>query len=183
MTCIVGLVDKGTIYMGGDSCASDYNTYVNSASGKVFRKGEALIGVCGQSKVIDLLKYHMPDLPDTDENFEAYLRTTFMPNVFNLMKKWAWNSDEEFESEFLLGFKGKLYTFQSDFSILDTPSYGASVGSGSEVAMGSLVTTSKMRSRRLTPKTRVMLALEAAEAVVTSVKGPFEILTQALDRE
>lgn len=183
MTCIVGLVDKGTVYMGGDSCASDYNTYINSAKGKVFRKGEALIGVCGKSKVIDLLKYHMPDLPDTNEDFEAYLRTTFMPNVHAVIKKWAWNTDEQFESEFLLGFKGRLYVFQSDFSILDTPAYGASVGSGCEVAMGSLFTTSKLRSRRLTPKNRVMLALEAAEAVVTSVKGPFEILTQALDRE
>lgn len=183
MTCIVGLVDKGTIYMGGDSCASDRHTYFNSATGKVFKKGEALIGMCGSHKAIDLLKYHLPNLPDTDEDFESYLRTTFMPNVYNLMKKWVWNTDEEFESEFLLGFKGKLYVFQNDFSILDTPSYGASVGSGCEVAMGSLVTTSKIRSRRLTPKTRVMLALEAAEAVVTSVKGPFEILTQALDKE
>ncbi len=181
MTCIVGLVDKGTVYMGGDSCASGHNSYLNIGTVKVFHKGEALIGVCGSTKVIDLLRYHLPDLPPTDENFDAYLRTTFMPNVFNLMKRWTWNNDEEYESEFLLGFKGKLYVFQNDFSIIGTPTYGYAIGSGGEVACGSLVTSSKIRSRSLTPRKRVMLALEAAEAVVTSVKGPFEILTKGLD--
>lgn len=182
MTCIVGLVDKGTVYMGGDSCASNEYTYYNAGTTKVFHKGQALIGVCGSYKMIDLLRYHMPDLADPDpvdgHDLETHLRRVFMPRVFDLLKKWTWNADEEVEGCFLLGFKGKLYKFQNDFSIVDAPNYGLAIGSGGEVAVGSLVTTSKIRSRRLTPKNRVLLALESAEAAVGSVKGPFNILTQ-----
>ncbi len=175
MTCIVGAVHDGVVYIGGDACASNFFTAHNAGNTKVFRKGEALIGVCGSYKVIDLLTYHMPSLSDTLQNYDSYLRTEFMPSVFNTLAKWAWNKDEEYDFQFLLGFKGKLFAFQSDFSILNTPSFGYAIGSGGEVAMGSLVTTA---DSKMHPRARILLALKAAETVVPTVRGPFEVLTQ-----
>lgn len=174
MTCIVGAVHDGVVYIGGDSCASYPNISIDAGSTKVFRRGEALIGVCGSYKVIDILTYLMPALPDTLENPEAYLRTNFMPNVYNALKKWSWNDDEEYSFEFLLGFKGKLYTFTSEFSILNTPAFGFGIGSGGEVALGSLITT---YASKLDTRARLTLSLKAAETVVPSVRGPFSILT------
>ena len=70
---------------------------------------------------------------------------------------------------FLVGYKGRLYEVQDDFSVLNSPVEGMAVGSGEQSARGSLYTTrGEWDAHR-----RILQALEAAENVAVGVKGPF----------
>ncbi len=61
MTCIVGLVHEGVVYMGGDSAATS-SAYLNQtilATEKVFRNGEFLIGAAGSERASLLLRHSL----------------------------------------------------------------------------------------------------------------------------
>ena len=176
MTCIVGLVDKGMVWMGGDSCGSDDWQWMETGATKVFKAGDVLCGVSGSFKIIDLLTYHLPDLAKTAEDPDRFLRTTFMRNFFDIAHKFHWNEHEDPpDFDVLIGYAGKLYLFQDDFSIANIQTSGFAIGSGGLTARGSLHTTKDMK---MPPAKRIALALHAAEAVVHSVRGPFKILNE-----
>lgn len=179
MTCIVGLVDKGTVYMGGDSCASSDYAHQIVGNPKVFRIGEMILGVCGSFRLIDLLRFSVQGVAETDQHPERFLRTTFTENVYNVMEKYHESEKGELQGCLLIGYKGALYEMQSDYSILNAPEWGLSVGSGVYAARGALHALSK---HRYTPEKKVMMALEAAEAVAVGVKGPFKVITLEPDK-
>jgi hypothetical protein len=43
MTCIVGIAEKGTVWLGGDTCCSNNHTQVRIVDPKVFKKGKGKI--------------------------------------------------------------------------------------------------------------------------------------------
>lgn len=175
MTCIVGVVKKGVVYMGGDSCASG-RSWQTLTDSKVFILGEVMLGVSGSLRHLDLLKFAWPGASVNEANTdpERFLRTTFASSVWDTMEKYRQNVDGTLDnSSFLIGFRGKLYEFQSDYSILSAPDWGTAIGSGDDPARGSLFTT---RNMKLTPEARVKIALEAAEAVSPGVRAPFNTI-------
>jgi hypothetical protein len=78
-------------------------------------------------------------------------------------------SDKSSGGNFLVGYKGKLYEIQDDFSVLNSPDIGMSVGSGASSARGSLHTTRDDKK----PHDRILKALEAAASVAVGVAAPF----------
>ena len=64
MTAIVGLVDGGTVWIGGDSFASGgcYRYPDTPLERKVFVRCEMLIGVTGPSRMTQLLE-HVLEVP------------------------------------------------------------------------------------------------------------------------
>lgn len=180
MTCIVAVADKDKVYMGADTYGSSYSsgTYVDNP--KCFINGEFLIGCTSTFRIIDLLRYALsvPKVhPEFQNDPDKYMRTVFIDSVRRCFKDNGCLSIEggvEHGGNFLVGYRGKIYEVQGDFSILNVPDYGASVGSGENAARGSLFTTKDMK--QLKPKERVLKALESAVAVVPSVRGPFVTL-------
>ncbi len=175
MTCIVGVVKKGVkdiVYMGGDSCGSSPASWQTVGNPKVFKVGEFLIGCTSSFRMIDLLAHNLDvERSHPDDSDDKFLRTTFIENVRKCLKVGGYGKEDR-GGNFLIGYRGKLYEVQGDFSVLNCPEWGSSVGSGEGPARGSLWTTRKEKD----PKKRVMTALEAAEAVVPSVRGPMLIL-------
>lgn len=55
MTCVVGLVDKGTVYIGVDSAAVQGWTRRKSRVAKVFHRGPFLIGYTTSFRMGQLL--------------------------------------------------------------------------------------------------------------------------------
>ena len=176
MTCIVGVVSKGKIYMGGDSCGSSPYSWQTVGNPKVFKVQDFIIGCTTSFRMIDLLAYNLnirrshPD--DSDDKF---MRTTFIEGVRDCLKHggFAKKDTPEKGGNFLVGYNGRLYEVQDDFSVLNSPEWGCSVGSGEDAARGSLYTTQNDKD----PKKRVLTALKAAEAVVPSVRGPMMVLS------
>ena len=175
MTCIVGLVNKDKVYMGGDSCGSSAYSWQTVHNPKVFKVQDFLIGCTTSFRMIDLLTYHLNvERSHPDDSDDKFMRTTFIEGVRSCLKSGGFAKKESPEEggNFLVGYHGKLYEVQDDFSILNCQEWGASVGSGSDAARGSLWTTRNDKD----PKKRVLTALEAAEAVVPSVRGPMIVL-------
>ena len=76
---------------------------------------------------------------------------------------------------FLLGYKGKLYSIDSDFQVgIPSLQYDA-IGCGAELVLGSLHTTAKFN---LDPQERIELSLEAASTFNAGVQGPYVVLKQ-----
>ena len=83
------------------------------------------------------------------------------------------SNEEMADTSFIIGVRGRLFSFQCNYSFLETFNGYDSLGSGSTYAIGSLHTTSRMD---IHPAERVWMALEAAEEYGTDVKRPFKIM-------
>ena len=182
MTCIVGITWKKKVYIGGDSCGSGGGSYGLFGQTKVFKveteEVELLIGGCGSYRMIDLLTYELKEHiirshpEDTDDKF---IRTGFVEAVRACLKEGGLAHIEDNVEEggnFLIGYHGRLYEMQPDYSVLNCPEWGYAVGSGEDVARGSLWTTQKQKND---PEGRIITSLEAAEAVICSVRGPMYV--------
>ena len=62
MTCIVGLVHEGTVFIGGDSAGVAGLSLVVRADEKVFRNGDFLMDFTTSFRMGQLLRYN-PDSP------------------------------------------------------------------------------------------------------------------------
>lgn len=176
MTCIVGLVHHGAVYMGGDACGSNGHTYTAVHNEKVFTSGEHLMGCTGTFRLIDLLRFHLSvDPPREGADPQRYARVELLCAVKKLLDTHDYLQRKDgvasFEGPFLVGWRGLLWEVQCDLSVIATPPEGYSVGSGGSVARGALYAT----RGEADPVRRVFEALGAAEAVVTTVRRPFRV--------
>lgn len=180
MTCIVGVAKGNTVWLGGDSAATDGNmnrTIIKDP--KVFVKNGIAFGVCGLPKVMDAL-HHAINLPvQRGPNDRAFLVSELVPAFREGLKALDCVTETEegasFEGAILVGYRGKVYNLQGNFQLVLSSDGYASVGSGSSYALGSLNATRDMPD----PKKRVLAALEASTRnagcappfVVVTVKG------------
>jgi len=180
MTCIVAIADgKGKVFMGADTYGSGPGSGTYVGNPKCFINGDFLIGCTSTFRIIDLLAYKLsvPQVhPDHQEDPDKYMRTVFIDSVKKCFKESGHlrvDSGVEYGGNFLVGYRGKVYEIQSDFSVLNVPDYGGSVGSGESAARGSLYTT---KDSKMKASDKIRTALEAAVEVVPSVRGPFVFL-------
>lgn len=186
MTCIVAAKDEdGRIVMGADSCGSDGHRFgIYEESVKLFRVGPktqpVVIGACGSYRLIDALRFGLkiPPRNHRSESSEEWIRTIFVEAVRARAKKLGFlqsnDGVDRIDGFALLATDGRLFVLQPNLSILESPPWGIATGSGKDAARGSLHTTHD-EAATYTARERVGLALEAAEATIVSVRGPFLI--------
>lgn len=184
MTCIIGMLDRKNecVWIGGDSLGSNGYCKSTYSQPKVFRNKmfeNLIIGSTGTFRHIDLLKYSDKLFDELDKYKEKqfdheYMVTKFIPNAVELFKNGIIDkTGSDKGTNFIVGIKDKLFEIQSDYSVLE-PSLGfCSVGSGEDVAMGSLFTTKDMD---MYIPDKIKLALEAAESCSCGVQRPFCII-------
>ena len=176
MTCICGLVEKGTVYLAGDSAGVAGLSITIRADEKVFTNGPFIIGGPSSFRMIQLLRYkfdppkqtiHQDDMQYMVTDFIDAARRCFSANGFG-------DKDATSAGTFLVGYKGTLYTIQSDYQVgLTTDAFDA-VGCGADLALGSLHSTTGKK-----PEERLKMALEAASHFNAGVHAPFLFLKQA----
>jgi len=175
MTCIVAIIHPdGSIHMGADSAASNSNHEIRTRKDpKIYKVGEFLFGFTGSFRMGQILGYkfsapeHRPD-----HSIEKYMHTDFIDYVRELfhVNGYAQNeSGKESGGFFIVGYRGRLFGVQSDYQIEERTTPYTSIGSGSEVALGSLFSTTDVKC----PQERLELALRAAEAFNYTVRSPF----------
>jgi ATP-dependent protease HslVU (ClpYQ) peptidase subunit len=187
MTCVVGLIDGDTTYLGADSCASGGWREQTLLHKKVFKLRDtqnAILGFSGTIRDLNLLQYaedliDKRDEPDIDHK---YIVTKFIPNVIRLFNNNLRNSSDkgigEFESYFLLGYKNKLWLIESNYSVFETKDNYQAIGCGTNYALGSLHSTN---DTDLTPVERIHKALQAASKFSSGVSAPFYIINTEND--
>lgn len=178
MTCIVGLEKNGTVWLGGDSAATSGDLKQRVIGDpKVFVKDRFVFGICGLPKVMDELRYNIT-LPKqepgvTDREFVA-------SSVVHAIKAGLKSGGcvegdggtEHFMGALLFGYGGTLYRMESNFQIITTAYGFDAVGSGADIAMGSLHGS----QRSWSPKRRILTALEASAINNAGVRPPFNIV-------
>lgn len=182
MTCIVGMIEKGYVWLGGDSCAADEGSaYEVRSAPKVFAKGSMLIGACGSIRILQVVQHtmHQPAHPKGWSTMK-YLVNAWVPALRkSLMDGGVIPKDEDAvlpDSGLLLGYRGELFTVEDDGHIGQTDLPYASVGSGTHLALASLCQQEILNDQR-PAKQRLINALEIAEAHVMNVRGPFTIIS------
>ena len=174
MTCIVGIIDKKNVYIGGDSAAisSDDLTCNIREDEKVFKKGDFIFGFSSSFRMGQILRYKFkpPIQPAKMDDFE-YMVTKFIDELRKCFGESDYSEFKEGDGDFLVGYKGKLYEVRSDYQVAMPKEKYASIGCGCDIAHGSLHSTINKPGEE-----RARLALEAAAHHSMGVRAPFKIV-------
>jgi ATP-dependent protease HslVU (ClpYQ) peptidase subunit len=162
MTCVVGLVDKKTVYIGADSASVSGWTSRITRLPKVFRRGPFLIGYTTSFRMGQLLE-HALQVPDqgAETNDRRFLVTVFAEHVRSLLKERGVakiEANTESGGQFLVGYRGHLYSVQSDFQVNEMADGFDAVGSGAEYALGALAA---LPTTKPIPRLKRALAISA----------------------
>lgn len=173
MTCIVGLVDKGVVYIGGDSAGIAGLSISIRADEKVFGNGPFIMGFTSSFRMGQLLRYKLaPPAQTVHQDDMEYMVTSFIDSCRTCFSQNGFGDKEgSVGGSFLVGYKGKLYTVESDYQVgIPRLEYDA-VGSGADLALGAMYATEGLK-----PEERITAALSAASAFNAGVAPPFIIL-------
>lgn len=184
MTCIVGLVDRGTVYIGGDSASVAGWTSRVTRLPKVFRRGPFLIGYTTSFRMGQLLQHalHVPLQKDRDATSRSragdmrFMVTTFAESVRHLLKERGVakiEANAESGGQFLVGYRGHLYSVQQDFQVNEMADGFDAVGSGAEYALGAMAAMRSVARASLPPAARVRRALGVSAHFNMAVSPPF----------
>ena len=172
MTCIVGLVHEGSVWIGGDSAGVGGLDMTVRADPKVFRNGPFIIGCTSSFRMRDLLQYTLVP-PERNGEIMPWMVNTVIPLIRTCLKDGGFaskNNETEEGGTFLIGYQGRLFFVGNDYQ-LGIPTDGfIAVGCGDQIAHGALYATSG------DPEERVRTALLAAERFSAGVRGPFVIM-------
>lgn len=179
MTAIVAYTDGKTIYMAGDSFIGDDATKDSCKAPKVYQVGKnLLVGLCGQVRQELLLESFLKKTfpKKTSMVTEDWIKFE-MPNLlFHYFKDNGAVVEREGahtlgDSEYILGFDGKLFYLNDDFGVWETKENVASIGAGKQYCLGALHVLKEELSGN--PEAVLIKSLEAAEKWCPLVTGPF----------
>lgn len=182
MTCIVGLVDNGVVFMGGDSAASSGLTVETREDPKVFVNGPMIFGFTSSFRMGQLLQYALQAPERSAKKTDlAYLVTDFVDAVRELYRSKGFmgkDAEREAGGTFLLGYRGALYEVSDDFQVGRPALPYTSVGCGCHLALGAMHATA---DHGLGPEARIRRALAAAAEFSAGVRAPFHVLRLPAD--
>ncbi len=180
MTVIAGIVHEGRVWIGADSAGSTAYTITARADSKLFAVGPALFGCTGSYRGSQVARYAFkpPALPEGMDPHE-YMCTLF---VEGLREAWRTaghvdktNEVESVGTSMLVGMHGRLWQIASDMQVGESMDPWNAIGSGGELALGSLHATAHVVGLRDNPEARVRLALQAACHHSPSCGGPLAL--------
>jgi hypothetical protein len=176
MTCIVGAVVGGVVAIGGDSMANASCPYDLIASPKVVRVGHLIIGVSGSPRVTNVAHYCF-EPSDIDGDPMRWMVRTFVPHLMAVFRdnQVPLEPKENQDWAMLVSAGGRLFAVYDDWQVEETAYGFAAVGCGSRPALGALHAIPRIGAQ-LGARESVEIALRAAEASDTHVRGPFTIL-------
>ena len=137
MTCIVGVVHKGRVWIGGDSAGVDGWALQVRADSKVFRRGPFVLGFTTSFRMGQLLRYglQIPLHPPHIE-VEQWMATAFIDAVRECLKGggFAQKKDEqETGGTFLVGYRSHLFAVHDDYQVGQAIDGYDAIGSGAQI--------------------------------------------------
>jgi len=175
MTCICALKQGNTIYMVGDSAGAGGGEIYTRKDPKIFQKKGFLIGSAGSWRDSQIIEFHQNFPPLKEKDIFTYLCSDFVKSLRKCLKKHSHSEgDESFEGSILLGIGGGIYVIDEDFHVAmnDYPYF--SVGSGAQLALGSMFTN--IRNGEKNPKKILTDAMDAACEFSLGVRAPYVFL-------
>ena len=183
MTCIVGMIDNGKVWIGGDSASGNGLDVTVRKDTKVFKNSDFLIGYTSSFRMGQLLrfKFNPPIYYAEQHNNDPYqyMCTDFIDSIRKCLKDGGYTTienNEEFGGVFLVGFQGRLFHIESDFQVGEAIAKYNAVGCGAKYAKGSLYSSWNFHDNKIYgPDEIIREALLAAENFSGGVRSPFNI--------
>jgi hypothetical protein len=183
MTCIVGIVHEGKVYLGADSAGSTNDFIATRKEPKAFKINNFGFAYTSSFRMGDLLHYSFvpPVFDEAEETLDRYMRTKFIAEIKhtfaeggfgNLAKDSGGAKEEDTGGDFLVGIAGRLFSIEDDYQVAEYRKDYYADGSGYQYALGSLYSTKEEN-----PRDRVRKALKASAEFSPSVSAPFTIIS------
>lgn len=180
MTCIIGMIEGGETYIGADGYATSEECELKPIiCRKLFKSGRYIVAFAGHIRTGQLL-YPESGFEFPDEIYQ-------IPNKMYLwLREFEAIGRDEIQmgviaSNFIIATEDNIYEIYTDMQISEiNKKYGyTAMGSGSPYALGSLYTTSNSgyRQKKMAPKDRIKLSLEAANRFVKNCGEPYQIFS------
>jgi ATP-dependent protease HslVU (ClpYQ) peptidase subunit len=179
MTCIVGIELNGTAYIGGDSAGVSGLDVTKRADAKVFQIGDMLFGFTSSFRMGQILRYKLsiPSQKIQQDDY-AYMCTDFIDSVISTLEANGFSKireNEKIGGTFIVAYKNKIYVIYDDFQVSQSLNGYASVGCGSDYALGAITA---LISNSDDGKDIALKALEIAAMHSAGVCEPFTVLSQ-----
>ncbi|MBC7981493.1 hypothetical protein H7X65_00265 [Candidatus Parcubacteria bacterium] len=183
MTCIAAVIEKGTIFIGGDSAGTAGYRQTSRADSKVFTRKDDFgniwaFGFTSSYRMGQLIRYDLP-LPAFNstavKNPHMFMVKKFIPALQKCLEAGGFQHKKEGVTRggtFIVGVAGNLFVIEGDYQVGQSFHDYVAVGCGEQAACGALYATSKIKN----PRERVRIALEAAESCNAGVRAPFKIV-------
>lgn len=176
MTCIVGVVKDGKVYIGGDSAGVAGYSLVARADSKVFVKDKFVFGFTSSFRMGQVLRYAFtPPVRHPDTDIMEYMVTSFIDGLRTALKAAGFaarDKEQEMAGTFLVGYEGRLFHIYDDYQVGEGIAGYDACGCGEDIARGALYATPDED-----PHARITKALQAAETFSAGVRAPFLVLS------
>jgi ATP-dependent protease HslVU (ClpYQ) peptidase subunit len=171
MTAIVSIEHGGRAHLAGDSAVTLDETRVLQRAPKVFRRGPLVVGCAGLTAWESMWR-KLEFVRQPGRDVEAWVMGELAETLVKAIGPAG--VDDKDECAALVGIAGRVYYVEGDGHPWRPAQSYCAIGSGADYALGSLHTTAR---RKLLPRYRLTLALQAAAAHCTSVAPPFRFVS------
>lgn len=178
MTCIVGLAERGTVWIGGDSASSDgyQERRLAPDNKKVFLREGLLIGCTTSFRFSQLLEFKLsPPARRSSSSDREYIVCVVAESVRECLREGGYSKvvdDVEKGGVALIGYRGSLYRLQSDFSILQYSDKFDAIGNGGHYALGAMAALEAAE-----PEVRILASLAVASHFAEGIREPYHVLS------
>lgn len=194
ITCIVGIKRDNEIWVGCDSAVTDtFMSKLTIIEPKVFVLDDQIVmGYCGSPRLAQLLEYglNVPERSARTHFDMEWLTIDFVDSIREHLAEKCYILKENGTEDSLpdgclclFGYRGELYTLESNFQIIQSTNDYMSVGSGSDLAHGALYTMYEKFdiAKNYHPAEIINNALEAATHHNASCGKPFHIFKMSFN--
>ncbi len=169
MSCVIGLIEDGHIYLGADGFATtEEGERRPIITKKIIKNKGYLMGYTGSVRTGQIINPHdfvPPDnIDDLSESMRQHLyaRGCVVTNEVNL---------QMIACNFLVAYRERLYEILMDFQLNEVLGNFTAIGSGAPYAMGAMHILNRTK---LKPIDKLETALKAASTYHTTVGPPYE---------
>lgn len=172
MTVVAVLKDKDDMIIGSDSMTTTGNLFIDKGEPKFIIKKipcyeensiKVVIGLAGNPTVNKYMEHIFnPPKYDKSKDFYKYLLDKFVPAFKELLKEKSYFKQKDKvpdnRSDILILHDNRIFLMHQDFDTLERKVNYTSIGSGREVAIGSLYSTERYNDS----EKRMRKAIDAA---------------------
>lgn len=167
MTCIAAVSDGHRVWMAGDRCVSDDVNVSRMADPKVWHTGTVLIGAAGGMPFMNATHSFDPQSEPGAEDLLMWVVEDMVPQLRRHMRK----RKVEDLGELLVAHRGAIVQLDSYLGAYESTRGYATIGSGSQVALGALGASETARD----PSKRLRRVMRVVARHCPSVSRPFDI--------
>ena len=173
MTAIAGFVDGSTVWVGADSSITDCDYTATNLIEKAFIVGPYVVGGSGDLRTLQVLRYswNPPNPPRSRDKLSEFMCSDFVGTISKALTSAGVDLGSA-DFGLVVGVKARIFEIADDLSVVEPMDGIAASGSGRDLALGSLLSTTRWKN----PVDRISMALEAAASRNAHVRSPWTIV-------